>query len=211
MTALWKTGLNLLNKTRAEWEALEEMGIQPIGVAGDATGDGGKMQRLLKAEKPQALIADCCFSNIVKLHIEPLAITVNVAQHGNVRCDQVLVLLGQLCHIYINIHIKYRTQPNAAGEDDSHPVTAIIDSIEKRWRKADQDLFIAFVFLNPLLKARLFNPNKLLITMLLGILCRLYTRVFHLTDSPPGLMQEIVQYYNNEGIYSKELWPVEEI
>ncbi|KAF8238859.1 hypothetical protein L208DRAFT_1375062 [Tricholoma matsutake] len=59
MTALWKTGLNLLNKMRAEWKALEEMGIQPIGVAGDAAGDGGKMRRLLKAEKPQALIADC--------------------------------------------------------------------------------------------------------------------------------------------------------
>jgi hypothetical protein len=72
-------------------------------------------------------------------------------------------------------------------------------------------LDIACMFLNPLLKARLFNPNKLLIAMLLGILCHLYTRVFRLTDSPPGLMQEIVQYYNDEGIYSKGLWPVEEL
>jgi hypothetical protein len=68
MTALRKTGLNLLDKMRAEWEALEEMGIQPIGVAGDAAGDGGKMRRLLKAEKPHALIADCWTHQVSKMN-----------------------------------------------------------------------------------------------------------------------------------------------
>ena len=41
-TALCKTGDNLLDKMRAEWEALEEMGLEPIGVCGDAAGDVGK-------------------------------------------------------------------------------------------------------------------------------------------------------------------------
>ena len=59
MTALRKTGDNLLDKMRAEWEALEEMGLEPIGVCGDAAGDGGKMQQSLVREKPHALIADC--------------------------------------------------------------------------------------------------------------------------------------------------------
>jgi hypothetical protein len=67
----------------------------------------------------------------IKLHIEPLAIAVNAAQQGNVRCDQVLVLLSQLHRIYVDIHIKDRTTPNAAEEDDDHPVMAIIDSIKK--------------------------------------------------------------------------------
>jgi hypothetical protein len=80
-----------------------------------------------------------------------------------------------LHRIYVDIHIKDRTTPNAAEEDDDHPVMAIINSIEKRWKKADQDLFIACVFLNPFLKAWLFNPKKLSIAMLLRILCRLYT------------------------------------
>jgi hypothetical protein len=67
----------------------------------------------------------------VKLHIEPLAIAINVSQQGNIRCDQVLILLVQLRRIYIDIRIKDRTIPNAAEEDDDHPVTAIINSIEK--------------------------------------------------------------------------------
>ena len=37
MTALCKTGDNLLDKMRAEWEALEEMGLEPIAVCGDVT------------------------------------------------------------------------------------------------------------------------------------------------------------------------------
>ncbi|KAF8227760.1 hypothetical protein L208DRAFT_1379644 [Tricholoma matsutake] len=154
------------------------MGIQPIGVA----GDGGKMRKLLKAEKPQALIADCW------THQVPLMLGNYYKRNPKVATlvDQAIKFLkyvgsswkkietaervmDHLRRIYIDIRIKDRTRPNAAGEDDSRPVTAIIDSIEKQWRKADQDLFIAY--------------------------------------SPPGLMQEVFQYYNNEGIYSKELWP----
>jgi hypothetical protein len=147
----------------------------------------------------------------IKLHIEPLAIAVNAAQQGNIRCDQVLVLLSQLRQIYVDIRIKDRTTPNASEEDDDHPVTAIIDSIEKRWKKADQDLFVACVFLNPFLKARLFNPEKLSIAMLLGILRRLYTRVFRVNESPAGLLQEIMKYNDGVGAYSNDLWPLEEL
>jgi len=58
----------------------------------------------------------------------------------------------------------------AEHEDKDHPVTAIIDSIEKHWEKADQDLFLATLFLNPFFKASAFNPQKMTLAMLIGIL-----------------------------------------
>ncbi|OAX38714.1 hypothetical protein K503DRAFT_143586 [Rhizopogon vinicolor AM-OR11-026] len=41
------------------------------------------------------------------------------------------------------------SHPLVEDEDKSHPVTFIINSIEKRWERADQDLFIIDLFLNP--------------------------------------------------------------
>lgn len=121
------------------------------------------------------------------------------------------MLLGQLRRVYIDIRTKDRSSPNAVEDDDDHPVTTIIDSIEKQWKKADQDLFIACVFLNPFLKATLFNPTKLSIAMLLGILHRLYVRVFRLNDPPSGLIQEIMDYNRGIGIYGNDMWPIDDL
>ena len=147
----------------------------------------------------------------VKLHLEPLAIAVNVTQRANTRCDHVLVLLGQLRRIYIDIRCKDRTTPDAADEDEDHPVTTIINSIEKRWTKADQDLFIACVFLNPFIKTLLFNPQSMTLAMLLGILRRLYTRVFRVEQCPCEFMGEIMKYSQDKGIYSEQMWPFKEL
>ncbi|OJA19397.1 hypothetical protein AZE42_11562 [Rhizopogon vesiculosus] len=102
-----------------------------------------------KARKVLNRISDDSFWKIfglfglLKTRIEALAIAVNVSQRSNTRCDQVLLLLGKLCHTYVNLCII------AEDEDESHPVTFIINSIEKRWKRADQDLFIVALFLNP--------------------------------------------------------------
>jgi hypothetical protein len=121
----------------------------------------------------------------IKLHIEPLAIAVNVTQEANTRCDQVLVVLGNLtCH-YVEIRTKDRTSPDAEDEDEDHPVTAIIDSIEKRWAKADHDLFIACAFLNPYIKTSLFNRQNMTVSMLIGI-CGVCIFVFF---GPPLALQ----------------------
>jgi hypothetical protein len=97
--------------------------------------------------------------NRVKLHLEPLAISVNVTQQSNTRCDQVLVLLGQLQRVYTGMVHKDRSSPGAEDEDVDHPCTTILNSIEKRWSKVDQDLFIACLFLNPSLKASQSTEN----------------------------------------------------
>jgi hypothetical protein len=114
----------------------------------------------------------------VQLHLEPLAIAVNVTQQANTCCDHVLILLGQLCHIYIDNHFEDQSSPDALDEDDDHPVTTIINSIEKWWSKADQDLFVACVFLNPFIKTSLINSQSMTLAMILGMLHRLYTWVF---------------------------------
>src|SRR5215813_11526507 len=93
----------------------------------------------------------------IKAHIEPLAIAVNVAQEANTRCDQVLLLLANLYQVYTNIRRRDCTSAEWVGGEDEHPVSPIIESIEKRWEKADQDLFIAALFLNPFIKKSLVN------------------------------------------------------
>jgi hypothetical protein len=60
MTALRKTGANLLIKAKEEWDHLEnDIGVVPIGICGDASGDERKMRSDFLKEKLWALIADC--------------------------------------------------------------------------------------------------------------------------------------------------------
>jgi hypothetical protein len=87
----------------------------------------------------------------------------------------------------------------------------IIKSIEKRWIKADQDLFVAWVFLNPFIKTSLFNPHSMTLAMVLGILRRLYTRVFRIDECPREFMGEIFNYAQNKGIYSDHMWPFKDL
>ena len=42
--------------------------------------------------------------------------------------------------------------------------SAILDSIEKRWAKADQDIFITAVILNPFVKMAAFSPQVQFLT-----------------------------------------------
>jgi hypothetical protein len=147
----------------------------------------------------------------VKLHLEPLAIAVNVTQQAKTRCDQVLILLGQLRCVYTDIIKKDRTSPDADYEDEDHPCTSILKSLEKRWIKADQDLFIGCVFLNPNFKNSLFNPQKMTTAMIIGILRRLYMRVFRVQDCPTGFIEEIMHYVEDTGIYSRDMWCIDEL
>jgi hypothetical protein len=147
----------------------------------------------------------------IKTHIEPLAIAVNINQEQNTRCDQVLLGLGNLYRIYVNLRKYDRTTPDAEFEDKDHPVTAVINSIEKRWAKADQDLFIACLFLNPFIKTSLFNPQKFTLSVLIGIIRRLYTRVFRLSEPHPDLIREIFAYAEARDIFSEQMWPITDL
>ena len=77
--------------------------------------------------------------------------------------------------------------------------TAIIDSIEKRWAKADQDVFIAAVILNPFVKATAFSPQVPFLTQagVLMLLKRLYQRFFSVSETPVELDKHMRQLFSN--------------
>ncbi|KAG6806668.1 hypothetical protein H0H92_010455, partial [Tricholoma furcatifolium] len=133
---------------------------------------------------------------ITKTHIEPLAIAVNIAQAANTRCDH-------------DARMNDRTFPTTSDEDMSHPLTSILESIEKRWLKCDQDLYLACFWLNPYINPNLRNDNALPIAVLFGIIKRLYSRI--LPDDAEGsqaLIPEAYDYHNREGMFSEYKWPL---
>ena len=77
--------------------------------------------------------------------------------------------------------------------------TAIIDSIEKRWAKADQEVFIAAVFLNPFFKIEPFSSGLRLWSQasILSLLKRLYQRFFSTVERADELEESLRQLYYN--------------
>lgn len=118
------------------------------------------------------------------------------------------MLLGKLYKVYKELRDN-NCQDNGVNED-MHPVTSIIKSIEKRWAKADQDLFIACLFLNPLIDFQLVNQSTLPMGIVFGIIRRLYSRVFKLNESadPALLISNIMDYRYRRGHYAPEEWPI---
>jgi hypothetical protein len=98
--------------------------------------------------------------------LEPLAIAANIAQASHTRLDHVLLMLGNLTRIFTK---------NLEFDEDLQ--LGIIKSLEKRWKKADKDVFIAAVFLNPFIRASLFNKAALNDVDLHAVLEHVYERV----------------------------------
>lgn len=110
----------------------------------------------------------------MRSHLEPLAIAANITQAAHCRLDQVLTIFGLL----------YRSFSRYHDARDQKICDAVLSSISKRWAKADQDIFIAAIILNPILKTHIFAPTSGLnygaIFMLLG---QLWTRFYY--SAPP--------------------------
>lgn len=99
--------------------------------------------------------------------LEPFAIAANITQGPTTRLYHVLLTLGNLYRIYSDPRIPLALR------------TGIHESLEKRWKKADQDLFIAGVVLNPYICDRCFTRNDPALTRigLFDIMERLYRRI----------------------------------
>lgn len=81
------------------------------------------------------------------------------------------MLLGNLYHVYSTLLIHDQSQLNTIDEDaNHHPATKILESLDKRWLKLDQDLFITCLFLNPFVNRSLINDNALPTAVLMGMI-----------------------------------------
>ncbi|GBE87752.1 hypothetical protein SCP_1104290 [Sparassis crispa] len=102
----------------------------------------------------------------IRTHLEPLAIAANITQAPHTRLDHVLLTLSNLYCIYCS----------ADTESDVHE--KILGSLEKRWKKADQDVFILAIFLNPYIQGCCFNRAVLTQSALFEMVKLTFMRVF---------------------------------
>jgi hAT family C-terminal dimerisation region len=98
-----------------------------------------------------------------------------------------------------------RLRTNDPSPDNHMGCTAIIDSIEKRWAKAEQEVFIAAVVLNPFIKVTPFSSQSdfLAPANILALLKRLYSRFFSVTEREDELKENMMQLYSNLDEYFK--------
>ena len=126
----------------------------------------------------------------LKSHLELLARAANVAQAMSCRLDQILLIFGSLYIHYASL----------ADDEDKTGANAILRSIEQRWAKADQDVFIAAVILNPFVRVSPFCASVpfLNIAGILSLLKRLYTCFFR-TPAPVELHRNLQDYLVSTG------------
>ena len=132
--------------------------------------------------------------------MEPLAIAANVSQAPTTRLDHILVELGRLYHQYAT----YTLDPAVRQ--------CVLDSLECRWSKADQDPFILAVFLNPFLRACLFNPRNTSLnrSSIYGIVKRVFRCVFR-RDNDLELHEAFMDYYEGRGEFHSDKWDYKEL
>lgn len=80
---------------------------------------------------------------------------------------------------------------------------AIIESIERRWEKADQDVFIAAVILNPFHRISPFTQIEYLINAnILDLFSCLYQR-FNNVEPVSEFFDDAYNYINQQGKFSR--------
>ena len=121
-----------------------------------------------------------------------MAIAANVTQAAHTRLDHVLLTLGNLFYIY--------SDPTL----DSQIRAGIQGSLEKRWAKADQDVLILAVFLNPYIRRQPFSRVAVTHANIYEIAARLLTRIF---DQQPDLefLKAFEDYMNDTGDFSSQI------
>lgn len=86
--------------------------------------------------------------------------------------------------------------------EDYHACKVIIRSIEMRWAKADQEVFIAAVILNPFIKTTPFSTLPFLTVGGIHVMLqRLWSRFFPDIMAPDELSDQITDYLDGTGIF----------
>lgn len=124
-------------------------------------------------------------------HLQPLAIAANLLQATHCRLDQVLIVLAALYYEYSLL----------VDQESVLVKEALLSSINRRWEKADQPIYIAAVILNPLIKTQIFaNIQQVTVNGIYNIFARLWTR-FTNQIPPPDLITQTKDYFSNKGIF----------
>lgn len=123
--------------------------------------------------------------------LEPLAIAANITQATHTRLDHVLLTLGNLYQIY--------------SHPDLDPAVAdkITGSLQKRWAKADQDIFILAVFFNPYIRHNCFNLSALTRAHMYDIAAQALKRIFDLKDDL-DFLQAFEDYFDSSREFSAQ-------
>ena len=127
----------------------------------------------------------------MKNHLEPLAWAANITQTAQCHVYDVLITFA-----YLHFQYSSLTDP-----DDAPACNAILSSIERRWKKTDQDVFIAGILLNPFHKAQPFCAAPFSTSVsLYNLIHRLWSR-FYSETPPAGLYIDFKAYINGTGDY----------
>ena len=129
----------------------------------------------------------------MKTHLEPLAIAANIMQSAFCRLDEVLFTFGSLY-----LHYSHLTDPI-----DLDVKNAVLKSINQRWAKCDQDVFVAAAILNPFISTSAFKTAPFLsLAGILSLMARLHLRFFRKAAPLNILNANINDYFNNKGTFS---------
>ena len=127
----------------------------------------------------------------IQAHLEPLAIANNIAQASYTRFDHILLTLGNLFHVY-----------------GDHKLDALVraslqNSLEKRWRAADQQVAIFTTWANPYIWGRPFNGNILPQALLVCIAMDLFKQVYG-REANLDFWEACTEYHRCQGQFSDE-------
>lgn len=130
-----------------------------------------------------------CYS--ICTYLEPLAIAANVTQGSFCRLDQVALTFASL-------GVQYSNDKMAK---DLTSCNAILASLEKRWKKADQEVFLAAIMVNPFYQMAPFKPlARFMQANVVAMLTRVYCQLFW--DNPPAEFGEhIVNFFDKKGYF----------
>lgn len=124
--------------------------------------------------------------------MEPLAIAANITQAAFCRLDTVLLTFGFLIK-------QYREMTDG---EDLDAAASIIESIEKRWAVAEQEVFIACVIVNPFYQTKPFTMlYQLNNAGIQALLAKLWLR-FYSEEAPDEFYVELREYLNGTDRYS---------
>jgi hypothetical protein len=129
----------------------------------------------------------------MKRHLEPLSVAANITQASFCRLDQVLLTFGYLVMQYLNM----------TDAEDQIGRDAILRSIEARWARSDQEIFIAAVVLNPFFQITPVAAHRCFTNACIHAMVDHLWRRFYGSEPPQELHQQTKDYLSRTGLFQE--------